>query len=450
MRDTLGLEPWPAQVAIARSIFSGQRRRVAVRGCVSSGKTSAASMIAISWLFAHGPAARVFTVAPSYRQVGTNLWGELKRMVRGARRPLGGNLYSGTEWKLGEDWFALGFSTDEPQRVHGIHGPNDLLIVDDAHGVPLPIFEELENMMSSGNTRAMLLFNPVSLSGETYDCTHSKAHLYDNHKIAFKDTPNGQQGKVIIPGLLHPEQAAEWERTYGPDSNFCRVKVGADYPRQEADTLIPLDWVEAAFAYAAPDGPPSLGVDVARFGDDRTVITPLLGRRCLPQVALSGLDNMEVAGRAASLADSVGARNNVLVDGVGMGSGVVDRLRELGYGVVDVVAGATARDEARFADTRSEAWWGLREALDPSNPFRISLPRDPGLQAELTSVKYRVASDKRVRVEPKDEMKRRLGYSPDKADSLCLALMGQAMGAAPASGLSAGSAVTAVGRPDWA
>ena len=181
MRSVLGQNPWEKQNEIVASIL--QDRRVAVRGCVSSSKTHAGAMAVLAWLNAFFP-SRAFTMAPSYRQVENNLWSEIKTMHRRAKIPLGGKLMEGAELKWAHDWFGLGFSTKDPEMVHGLHGPNDLLVIDDAHGVDIKLFDEVENMMAGGNTHILLLYNPVSLTGLTYECAHDQSHLWTNIKIA--------------------------------------------------------------------------------------------------------------------------------------------------------------------------------------------------------------------------------------------------------------------------
>jgi hypothetical protein len=426
MRSVLGMNPWTKQVEIARAVF--EHRRVAVRGCVSSSKTNAAAMTALAWVFAYQP-SRVFTLAPSYRQVETNLWGEMRDMHAKARRPLGGKMMETTEFKLGKNWYALGFSTKDKNMVHGIHGRNDLLIVDDAHGIDKELFDEIENMMAGGNTHVLMLYNPAVLAGLTYDCTHDQAHLWHNIKIADTDTPNFTEGRIVYPGMLHPEQAGEWRRKYGPDSNFCRVKLDAEYPNQESDTLIPLDWIEKASMREVPETAKAtdIGVDVARFGDDDSVIAVAKGRRILPLEARHGQDTMATVGWVKAKRREIGARK-IYVDAIGLGAGVVDRLKEQGEPVhgINVAESPVGKqdDQERFTNLRSQIWWFVRESLNPDNPNAVAIPKDPDLQAELSSVKYKIDSDGRIRVESKEDMKKRLGKSPDRADAIGLVLFG--------------------------
>ena len=333
----------------------------------------------------------------------------------------------GAELKWAHDWFGLGFSTKDPEMVHGLHGPNDLLVIDDAHGVDIKLFDEVENMMAGGNTHILLLYNPVSLTGLTYECAHDQSHLWTNIKIAAEDTPNFRHNQLVYPQMLHPQQAEEWRRRWGPESNFCKVKLNADFPSQESDTLISLDWIEKAMIREVPEGGKKvLGVDVARFGPDDSVMCFLHGRKVLPLESRHGNDTMATTGWVRNKRRLVGA-DAIGVDSIGIGAGVVDRLMELkepvtGVNVAESPVGNKDEDE-RYLNIRSQVWFMVREALNPDNPQAISLPKDMELQAELSSVKYGHDSAGRIKVESKEDMKKRLGKSPDKADALGLAII---------------------------
>jgi len=433
MTQILGCKPWDKQIEIVKSAFKNQR--TAVRGCVSSSKTNAAAMLVFAWLHAYPGESRVFTLAPSYRQVDVNLWGEIPRMYAKAPVALGGKMLQTTEYKLGDNWYALGFSTKNPELVHGIHGPHDLLILDDAHAIEEPMFDEIENMMAGGRTHIVLMYNPMRLSGTTYACAHQDRARWNNITIGYWDTPNGKADKVIIPGMLLPETVKSWIKKYGRDSNFVRVKVDAKEPKQEADTLIPLEHLELAVARVVPepdqDSPRAYGQDVARFGDDNSTRCEIHGRKVLPLYSVNGHDTMRTTGE---LMHEISERPGIVgVDVIGIGSGVYDRLAEQGINAipVNVAERSYEIDESgkeKYANLRAEIWAKAAEALDPNNPEAVQLPDDQELIGELSSVKKRFDSKGRMLVESKDDMKKRLGKSPDKADAFCLAIYAQKQG----------------------
>ncbi len=166
----------------------------------------------------------------------------------------------------------------------------------------------------------------------------------------------------------------------------------------------------------------TFGVDVARGGEDRTVVAIREGNAVLPLVYGSQLDTMATTGRVAALAERYRPAR-IVVDVVGVGAGVYDRLRELGFPVVPFHAGERTemRDrsgELGFVNKRSAAWWTFREMLEPGSGFGIALPPDDVLVGDLTAPRWRIQSGGRIQVEAKDEIRKRLGRSTDAADAV--------------------------------
>lgn len=341
-----------------------------------------------------------------------------------------------TEWIIENEgdleWYALGFATDDPQRIHGFHGQKILVIVDEAQGMDIRTLEAIENVMSDGNAHLLLLQNPSALTGEAYDSFHKKASLYNRITISAYDTPNLKYGKNTIPGLADPDQIDEWLKVFGPDSNFCRIKVFATFPKAEADSLIPLDWVEAAHKrkprISTSPKKRGTGVDVARFGGDKSVIQPFNGRHLPKPDAYVGMDTMELVGRNCVKLRELGSRQT-WIDVIGMGGGPVDRSRELKNPpliVTGVNVAGDARNKEKYARLRSELFWNLRSALNPKNPNAISMEEVPERTEELTAIKYRINSSGQIEVESKEKTKspKRLGRSPDFADAAKFAVEG--------------------------
>jgi phage terminase large subunit len=429
-KKIFGLDTWDRQEEVVASIFT--HKRTAVRGCVSSTKTFAAALATMAWLLAHPRDGRVFHLAPSFRQVDTNMWGYLRALDAKATAngtPIGAKVYKEPRIEFGPGWGYMGFSTDNPHNVHGIHGPNDLIVLDDAHGIPQQIFDELENMFAGGNTRLLMLFNPVVLQGETYNCAHVNKGIWNNIVIAFADLKRAYQAGHIMPGALQQEAVDLWARKFGVKSSFYLSKVDAQYPLEEKDCVVPLSWVEAAVLREVPPagvGQVWHGQDVARFGDDESARCTIEGRRALPIDARQGDRTTETAGRLIAEIRSKGGA--AAVDVIGVGSGVVDTCYEQGVSViaVNVAEKSEVLDEAgkeKFADLRSEMYWGGREALDPLAADALAIDADDKqLHGELSSIKWKFDGKGRIRVESKEDMKKRLGHSPDRADAFCLAV----------------------------
>ncbi len=463
MRKLLGQKPWDKQIELARTVFGNKRTECS--GCVASTKTYDAAMIVLLWLMAWGPDARVFSLAPSFRQVDTNIWGYIPKIVRAAEingTPLGCRVFTEPRVEFDKGWYYQGFSTDKGENVHGIHGPHDLLILDDAHGISKELMDELENMMAGGTAHILMLHNRVVSAGPSYDVAHKDASLWAHVGISFYDLPNSDPKRKAewIPGALSLEAVQAWKKKYGEKSNFFRSKVLNEYPTAAPDTLIPLDWIEAAFTrQVSTAGIRIFGGDIARYGDDSSAMAPMKGRQVEPIVSWAKFDLMYTAGVfAKALRDEREPKGNqgqrttwAFIDVIGMGGGPVDRLNELRLPVIGVDCGGDAEGmimhggkwrpaKEVFVNKRSQMWWNLRECLDPNTSDQdklISLPMDLELQAQLSAVKYRLASDGRIEVEPKHGstkgdsgkrgswgLKARLGYSPDKADSVTYAVWG--------------------------
>lgn len=425
--ELLGISPWGKQLDIVDSIKAFEKTVVA--SCVSSGKSFIGGAIVPWWLTSH-PLARVFIIAPTERQIKINLWGELTTIFNRSRIPLGGELLT-LDWKLGDNWYAKGFSPKDALGVFGIHGPKDLFIFDDAQGISVELYDAFENASASGQAKYLFLCNPAVVSGFVYEAVTRQRKDINLIRIEYTDTPNIIAGHVVVPGLLITEKAEQWIKKYGWDSDFVRVKLRALPPKQEPDTLIPIDWLEAAVQREIPEqhGPIVLGVDIARFGNDQSILCASNARQMLPipdEWVMQGYDTMRVTGMVVRAIKEL-EPEEVFLDVIGVGGGPVDRLHEMqnerppkvdpAIEINGVNVGEKAFAEDEFVNLRSEAWWAARESLDPDNMAAMALVNDPELIGDLSSIKYKVRSDGRIEVESKEETKKRLGHSPDKGDA---------------------------------
>jgi len=421
-REILGINPWAKQIEIADSV--NRYEKTLCYSCVASGKSFIGGAIIPWWLTSRHP-SRVFIIAPTERQIRINLWSELSRVYYSARIPLGGEMQT-LDWKLDTDWLAKGFSPKDAMGVFGLHAPNDLIVFDDAQGIAQDVFDAFENASASGTAHYLFLCNPAVVSGTVYEAITSRRKEFHSIQIDAFHTPNVQANRVVVPGLIVKDKVDEWVQKYGWDSDFVRVKVRALVPKQEPDTLIPLDWLEMAKTREViqHQGPVILGVDVARFGDDESVICVKDGRQLLPiqnDYVLQGNDTMQVAGRVLRAYRGLGAiRANI--DEIGVGGGVVDRLKEQAINVHGINVAEKPFDEERFVNLRSEMWWAARESVDPKNPAAMAIPNDDALCADLSAMKYSVDSAGRIKVESKEETKKRLKRSPDRGDAYALAV----------------------------
>lgn len=437
-KDVLGLQIWAAMERILLAIRD--HRKVAVRSGHKVSKSTTAAIIAL-WRCLCRDGSRTVLSAPTARQVKAIIWKELSKRHREARLP--GELFldpaSGLRYRDSE---VFGFSTADAEKMAGISGADLVFIIDEASGVDEGIFEAIEGNMAGGAS-ILLISNPTQTSGTFYDAFTTKRHLWHTIHVSSEDTPNVQTGEMAIPGLATREWVQEKLSEWGEDSPLFQVRVRGNFPTQSENTVIGLGLVETARTRYDADERPlqgrfTLGVDVARFGDDTTVLQPVLtDLQCaLPAETHAKQDNVEVAGHVmdsvqklrALLAYPVEAGPvAVNIDDIGVGGGVTDHLRHsdrataLGITVnaVNVSSAATSSaTDDRYSNLRTQIWFALRDWLREGG----QLPPNGKLEGELVAVRYSFDTQGRSRVEKKDEIKKRLQRSTDHADALGLAI----------------------------
>jgi len=421
--DVLGLRLWSKQRDVLAAVE--RHNRVTVRSGHGVGKTLTAAVAGCWFLAEHAPAL-VVTTAPTFRQVKEVLWTELRRLW--LRTPWGRHgvgQVNQTEIRLSDDRRAFGFTTDEPQRLQGLHCENLLLIIDEAGGVSKEIFEAARSLLTSRNSRALLIGNPIMPQGPFYESFRSPE--WRGLAISCLESPNVAARKVVIPGLTTLAWVEEQKRAWGEGSLVYQARVLGEFPESGEDVLIPLRWVEAAQAREAPETDNAslrLGCDVARFGSDRTVLC-LRDRFAVRHLESHvGQSTMATAGRILALArERRIAPQSCFLDDTGVGGGVTDRLHEQGFDITPVNFAESAHDGDRFANRRTEMFWRLRDALNPDapTPDALAIPRRfAELAGEITRPLYSYTSRGQIKLESKDDIKARLGRSPDLADALAL------------------------------
>jgi hypothetical protein len=229
-----------------------------------------------------------------------------------------------------------------------------------------------------------------------------------------------------VPGLTTARWVEERKEIWGEENPIYQARVLGEFPDQAEDTLISLTDIEAAAQRrmpAIPDGaaPPTviLAVDVARFGSDRSVILTRRGNSVENVQTFHHLDTMQLAGWVAAAIRETGPEV-VVVDEIGVGAGVVDRLREQSFPVRGINVARRARQDGLFINLRAEGYWQLRELFSSGE---IAIPNDNQLIGELAALRYSFDSQGRIQMESKDSMRQRGLPSPDKADALMLAFL---------------------------
>lgn len=307
---------------------------------------------------------------------------------------------------------AQSWSEENPDAFAGAHSQVGMMVqFDEASGIADPIWQVTEGFFTDLSPLRLWLVisNPRRNTGRFFECFHKDRQFWATRYIDSRTVEGVDRGVYDRIALK-----------YGEDHDVTRVEVKGEFPRTGSNQFIGRDAVtKAAQRELVEDSgaPLLMGVDVARFGDDESVIRLRRGRdaRSYKPVRLKGADTMRLAEVVAGEIE----RHNpdaVFVDGGGVGGGVVDRLRQMGYRVMEVQSGESASDPEKYLNKRVEMWGEMREwltiaCLDPS---------DDQIQTDLTGPEYSVALKGQLKLETKESMKKRGLASPDDADSLAL------------------------------
>lgn len=420
VKIVLDAKPLPWQEEFLRSVARGDRR-ISIRAGHGVGKSTACSWAAIWFMLTRFPQKTVMT-APTAAQLFDALFSEVRHWINRLPPALRETLevFSDRIVQKGtpESSFisARTSSAERPEALAGIHSEHVLLIIDEASAVPEAVFESAAGSMSGHAATTILIGNPTRNTGLFFRTHHSLSSDWKTMHVSCLDNP-----------LVSADFVEQIKATYGESSNAFRVRVLGEFALRDDDVLIPAELVDTAMqrdVVLNNSEPLVYGVDVARFGDDRTVICKRQGNVVLGFKHWSGEDLMGTVGRIVHEA-SLDKPEEIMVDSIGLGGGVADRLRELGHNVRDVNVSESASLNQQAARLRDELWLACKDWLDTR---AVKLPKDDELRQELMGPTYSFTSNGRIKVEGKQEMKRRGMRSPDIADSLCLTFASQAAG----------------------
>lgn len=410
-------EPWQSK-ALAAAV---SHDRLAVRSGHGVGKTAFLAWLILWWLVTRFP-ARVAATAPTGHQLADVLWGEIAKWHRCLPDELRDELVvrAATVELRGapNESFAAARTArrEQPEAFQGFHCEHMLFIADEASGIDDVIFEVGAGAMSTAGAKTVLTGNPTRNSGYFFDAFHKLRKRWWTRRVSSRDVPRARG---------HIEDVIE---TYGKDSNAYRIRVLGEFPEQADEAVIPLDWIESAVARevaAIESLRPVWGLDVARYGDDRSALAKRKGNVLLePVLWWRGKDTMQTTGRVMEeWRDTPESMRpaEILVDAIGIGAGVADRLYELGLPVraINVAEQPAATD--RFARLRDELWWRARDWFAARD---CKIAGDEALIGELSAPAFAYTSAGRIVVESKDDMKARGLASPDLADAFVLTFAG--------------------------
>jgi len=418
-----GLEYWQAEFLkdVGKARIEG-RRRFSVRAGHGPGKSTVMSWL-ILWFVLFNRGLKVPVTANSQDQLRDVVWSEIAKWHRVLPKFLADQIEVSAERVFikadPEGSFAVARTArpERPEALQGFHAETLAFFVEEASGIEDIIFETAGGALSSEHSWVFLFANPTRTSGYFYRTHHENRATWRTYHV-----PCHASSRVS------PSYAATIAQEYGMDSNVYRVRVLGDFPLSEDDSVISLGIVEAAInrEVQPTDAGIVWGLDVARFGDDTTALAKRCGNVLIEPVReWRKIDLMQVSGIVYKEFAETPIHKQptaINIDVIGLGAGVVDRLKELGLPVRGINVGEVAAfDPTRYMRLRDELWFRAKEWFDTR---AVMIPRDQGLIGELTVPKYKIESSGKIKVESKDEMKKRGVKSPNKADAFNLTFAG--------------------------
>lgn len=386
--------------------------RLAVASGHGVGKSSLVAWIVL-WAMSTRPRLAGVVTANTAAQLSSKTWRELSVWHS---RAINAHWMAWTATRFAcvespEQWsiYATPWSKENPESFAGLHAEDVLVVFDEASAIDDRIWEVSEGAMTTQGAMWLVFGNPTRNTGRFRECFAKNRARWITRQVDSR--------ACAMPNKVELDK---WVADYGEDSDFVRVRVRGVFPRAGAQQLISSELVEQAQARQVDADllsglPLVMGVDVARHGDDSSVIVLRRGR-VLEKLTRLRLPNiMDVASRVA---EEIGAcrPDAVFVDASGMGWGVVDRLRQLSHNVIGVQVGETAKDAEKYYNRRAELWCLMRDWLADG----ASIPADRELADDLIGPEYGFDGRMRIQLEKKEDMKGRGLASPDAADALAI------------------------------
>ncbi len=451
--QVLGVDLWAREVEIVQTIKS--HRRTAIKACHGVGKTFTLAVSALWWL-ARYPEGIVLTTSSTLRQVRTQLWFEIHRLVERARVPF--PKLKTTELKFRDDNnFALGFSTDQAENFQGFHGKQVLIIADEAPGIEPGIFDAIAGTMAGGRVHTVMAGNPTIPSGPFFDAFSKERGLWKCLSIDAFDSPNleglnleqllamdraegGPLDDNPFPQLVTRrwvfEQYLAWWHGNESSSPNWLSRVLARFPDQAESALFKMKWLERALQRSlqnpitdAGSGPLVAGVDVGG-GEAETVVYVCEFKSDRPKIIRMGAWRGEdTRGQVVSLLNEFRIRLSLVrVDAVGIGHNFGLHLRDHRFPVEMVNVGMPCESRPqmgendparRFVNLKACFYQTLADAIERD---LVDGLMDEETIAQLSGILYELDSQGRMKIEAKEKARARGVPSPDRAEALMLAL----------------------------
>lgn len=419
VETVIGAKPQAWQREALESI--SRHDKVAIKSGHGVGKTAFEAWVTLWWLLTHYP-CKIAVTANTAHQLNDVLWTEIDKWARQLPKGFKDLLEFKTDkisLKGASDSFAVARTSrrESPESLQGFHSENMLFICEEASGIPDVVFQVGEGALSTKGAKVLMCGNPTRADGYFFDAFHSHREMWHCMTVSCEDADT-------VSDKFVEDMASK----YGQDSNVFLVRVLGEFPTQSDDVLVPLHLVESATKRdieMSPTTPVVWGLDVSRYGGDRTALCKRQGNVVLePIKTWQNKDLMTLAGIIMSEYEAVRYSDRpvaIYVDSIGIGAGLADRLAELDLPAIGVAVSESPSLKDKFVRLRDELFWNAREWFEGRD---VQIPNDEALISEITAVRYKYQSTGKLKIESKDEMKRRGQRSPDCADAFVLSFAG--------------------------
>lgn len=419
VKDVFGATPDPWQDEIL-AIFPSNPR-IAMKACKGPGKTCLLAWLCWNFLLTR-PHPKIAATAVSGENLRDNLWAEmatwrnksklLQEQFDWQAERIVSREYPETWWMSARRWSRSANKDQQGNTLAGLHAEYVMIVLDESGGIPDAVMANAEGIGSSAKEwHIVQAGNPTHLEGPLYRACTSERDLWYVVEITSDPDDPKRTSRVSV------QWARDQIKKFGADNPWVLVSVFGKFPPSSLNSLIGPDEVNAVLGkHIQLDqygfAPKILGVDVGRFGDDPSVIFPRQGRACFKPILLRNATSTQGGGTVASKWVEWGADACMIDATGGYGGGWCDQLVALGRNPIEVQYAGKPNDP-KFFNKRAEIWWDMCEAIKHGTV----LPNVPELVAELTTPTYSFKGDKII-LEDKDQIKARLGRSPNYADAL--------------------------------
>lgn len=421
VKDVFGAEPDVWQTIALNKLNTEDR--ISIRSGHGIGKSAFMSWAILWWLVTRQE-CKIACTAPTSHQLSDVLWGELSKWWGKAPEGLK-PLLSITSDRIvkttdPKNSYATARTArrENPEALQGFHSPNMLFIIDEASGVEDVIFQTGEGSLSTAGAKVLMAGNPTRTSGYFYDSHHKMRDNWYTMKVSSAEA-------MMVDEKFINTMAQQ----YGEESNVYRVRVLGEFPTNEDNSVIHLDLCESALTrdVRQVSGKIIWGLDVARYGDDSTALVVRKKNVVRDIREWIHQDTMQIANRILYMYEEAESKNQapsvIMTDVIGIGAGVVDRLREYGLPVRGVNVAESASTKTKFMRLRDEMWWKGREWLEAKDCKLPNTEKGNDLISELVGPTYNIEASGKIKIEGKTELKKRGIKSPNLADAFLMTLL---------------------------